>query len=208
MKSLSLIAIPLMLAGAAAVPDTVVIDSQTQEALRLALDDERKSEAIYQAVLEVHPGALPFDHVVQAERRHQQWLLDLFDRYELEIPENRWAAQPPQAPETLLAACQQAVTAEIDNVALYDRFFEFVKEPEIRQVFTTLRDASQERHLRAFNRCVDRGGVMGMGMGHGKGRGMGRGMGPGGGSGCGGGGCCGGCGACGGPGPGAESPGR
>jgi len=44
---------------------------------------------------------------------------------------------------------------------------------------TQLRDASHDRHLPAFKRCVSNGGKMGSGMGRGHGKGQGQGMGQG-----------------------------
>jgi len=47
------------------------------------------------------------------------------------------------------------VQAEIDNAALYDELFSMVDNPDIVRVFTSLQQASQTKHLTAFERCAN-----------------------------------------------------
>lgn len=162
-----------------AVPATTVdaaptLKPEVVEALEAALDDELKAAAFYRAVMEKHGTLRPFDHVVKAERRHADHLLVLFERYGLDVPDNRWIEHDFEVAETVKAVCEQAVTAEIENIELYDGFLVSVAEEDVHQVFTWLRDASEDRHLPAFQRCVERDGRRagrGMGMGRGKGAG-------------------------------------
>jgi rubrerythrin len=49
-----------------------------------------------------------------------------------------------------------AVTAEKENKAMYDRLLSVVQDPEVRSVLIRLRDASQNNHLPAFQRCQNR----------------------------------------------------
>jgi len=60
-------------------------------------------------------------------------------------------------------ACQQsrplddvAKFADVANAALYERLMASTGRSDILAVFRNLRDASQERHLPAFRRCVER----------------------------------------------------
>lgn len=59
------------------------------------------------------------------------------------------------APATLQEACQIGVDAEIANAALYrDELLPVVSENEdIMAVFENLMNASQQKHLPAFDRC-------------------------------------------------------
>ena len=43
----------------------------------------------------------------------------------------------------------------IENAALYDELFSKVDNQDIIAVFTSLRDASQDKHLPAFQRCAN-----------------------------------------------------
>ena len=145
---------------------TGALDSQTEDALLRALDDERHVQALYQAVMDRHGSIRPFSNVIKAEERHESYLLDLFNKYEIVIPRNSWPEQTLEVPATPREACAQAVEAEKANLGMYDEFLEFVAEPDIREVFTRLLDASKERHLPAFERCSDN-------RGRGRGRGNG-----------------------------------
>jgi len=49
-----------------------------------------------------------------------------------------------------------SIVAEQENREMYDRFLAFIEEPDIRMVLERLRDASQQNHLPAFERCQQR----------------------------------------------------
>ena len=49
--------------------------------------------------------------------------------------------------------CGIAGQAEIENADLYDELFVKVDNQDITEVFTSLRDASREKHLPAFEKC-------------------------------------------------------
>ncbi|GAB4476445.1 MAG: hypothetical protein OHK0018_07280 [Erythrobacter tepidarius] len=139
-------------------------------ALRAALDDEYRAEATYAAVIAAFGEVRPFINIIEAERRHAAQVKDQLDR--LGMPYTR--ANPYlgrlTAPATVLAACEQGVAAEIENIALYDRILPTIKNPQVRETLTRLQSASHERHFPAFERCVARGGQMGRGGGCGAGR--------------------------------------
>ncbi len=127
------------------------LPNATAEALALALADERQTEAFYAAVMAKFGERRPFSNIIEAERRHQQALLSLFEAHGLAIP----APTPlkvPTVPSTFKAAAEASAQAEMDNVALYDRLLKTVQEPDVKDVFHRLQWASQERHLPAFRR--------------------------------------------------------
>ncbi|WP_421654351.1 ferritin-like domain-containing protein [Leptothermofonsia sp. ETS-13] len=131
------------------------LDKPTQQAMIDAINDEYQARTLYAAVINKFGRVRPFSNIVTAEDRHVMLWNDLFTRYGLPIPEDKFAGAV-EAPETLEAACQMGVTAEIANVEMYDHFLTFVKEPDLRAAFTQLRHVSQENHLPAFQRCLDR----------------------------------------------------
>jgi hypothetical protein len=126
----------------------------SRAALLEALDDERSAEALYQAIIARHGPIRPFVNIIESERRHQARLLELFQRYQLPVP----PAQPRnvELAPTLEQECRRAVAAERDNIAMYDRLLDAVREPDIRRVFANLRAASRDNHLPAFERCARR----------------------------------------------------
>ena len=71
------------------------------------------------------------------------------------IPEDQWQGKG-EAPSSLAAACEMAVDAEIENIALYDRLIPRIDDAVVRQVFQNLQDASRNNHLPAFRRCLAR----------------------------------------------------
>lgn len=122
-----------------------------------ALDDERKAEASYAAVIEKFGPVRPFINIISAERRHAAAIENQMERLGFEIPENLWQGKV-DAPSSLAIACKQAVQAEIENVALYDRLIPLIPDAGVRHVFERLRDASRDNHLPAFRRRLARDG--------------------------------------------------
>lgn len=120
-----------------------------------ALEDERKAEAFYEAVLERFGPVRPFVNIVSAERRHAGAIERHLRRLGIAIPENRWKGRG-EAPASLAAACEQAIAGEVDNIALYDRLIPRIGDPAVRQLFENLQAASRENHLPAIRRCLER----------------------------------------------------
>ena len=130
-----------------------------------AIDDEYKARATYRQVIKKFGEIRPFINIVDAESRHIEALLPLFDKYDVAVPEDNWDSRI-EAPRSILEACQTGVEAEIENAEMYDRLFEStVDYPDIQYVLTQLQRASTENHLPAFQRCVERGGNQNQGRG-------------------------------------------
>lgn len=125
-------------------------------ALDEALDDEYRAWATYDQVIADYGEARPFSNIREAEARHIEALRFLFERYGLPLPENRWPGKVARY-ASLQAACEAGVAAEIENGALYQRLLASTQRADILAVFRNLQEASQERHLPAFRRCVERG---------------------------------------------------
>lgn len=99
--------------------------------------------------------ARPLINIRDAEARHIEALHSLFSAYDIAIPGNTWPGQAPHY-KTLHEACTAGVSAEIENGKLYDRLLTSTNRSDILSVFRNLQEASQERHLAAFQRCVER----------------------------------------------------
>ena len=139
-------------------------------ALNEALDDEYRSFATYDQVLADFGEVRPFSNIREAESRHIEALCGLFARYGLAVPENPWPGKVDRY-ASLQAACEGGVAAEIGNAEIYERLLQATERPDILTVFRNLRDASQQRHLPAFERCAQ-GSSGGGGHGRGAGRAM------------------------------------
>jgi hypothetical protein len=128
------------------------------------LEDERRAEATYAAVLDAFGPVRPFVNIIEAERRHAAAVEVQLRRLGLDVPARR-SGDPPVAPPTLAEACERAIAAEIENVALFDRVIPQVEDGTVRLVLEALRAASRDRHLPAFRRCFARAGRRGAGRG-------------------------------------------
>lgn len=129
------------------------LDPALPEALTMALNDEYRAHARYQAVIARYGPVSPFIHILGAEQRHIEALIGLFRRYGIPIPNDSWTGNLT-TPDTLQAACEAGIAGEIANYRMYDRLLEQIAEPDVRHVFINLRNASAYRHLPAFQRCA------------------------------------------------------
>ena len=136
------------------------VDTGTIAALREALDDEFRARATYRQIIASFGEVRPFVNIVEAEDRHARALLDLFKKFGIEAPADTWADRVT-APGTLAEACRDGVRAELENDAMYERLLGQVTDPSVRRVLRRLQMASRERHLPAFQRCLDRETVQG-----------------------------------------------
>ena len=125
-------------------------------ALLEALDDEHRAHATYTQVIADFGEVGPFANIAESEGRHIAALTELMERYEVPVPTNPWPGRVTRY-ESVAQACADAVEAEIENGALYDRLLATTDRPDIREVLHNLQEASQHRHLPAFQRCARRG---------------------------------------------------
>ena len=131
---------------------TKVVAADNVKALKMALDDEYKSLATYQKVIEDFGQIKPFINIARSERKHIEALKPFFTKYSEQVPVNKYLGEI-ESDTSIKEACLAGVDAETENVALYDRIFELTDDDELIAVFKRLQTASQDRHLRAFKRC-------------------------------------------------------
>jgi hypothetical protein len=122
-------------------------------AMEATIQDEFRAELIYQRVLDDFGPVLPFKNILKAEERHSEAIALLHVTRGLPVPESRWVSDQIPSFSSITAACQAGVVAEIENVEIYDRYFDLPFPEDVRTVFTNNRAASVERHLPAFERC-------------------------------------------------------
>jgi len=139
------------------------------DVLNEALMDEYKARDTYQRIIETFGPVRPFINIVEAEQVHIQLLLPLYEKYAIPLPPE---PDPNRVfvPDSLLAACQLGVEAELANVAMYDRLIAATDLPDVVDVLSRLQTASRDHHLRAFQRCVEKRGSSGKGQGFGMSR--------------------------------------
>ncbi len=155
-------------------------DTMLAEVLNEALLDEYKARDTYRKIIDTFGAVRPFINIVEAEQRHIDALLPLYEKYDIPLPPE---PDPQQiaVPDTLLKACEMGIAAEIKNLTMYDRLIEMTDLRDVIEVLQRLQAASRDNHLPAFQRCVERGGAAGNGPGFGRrqGKPLGKGRGPG-----------------------------
>ena len=122
-------------------------DLTLADMLTYALQDERIARTEYRVILDTFGSSRPFSNIIKAEESHIRYLVDLFADHKLALPADTTAK--PAAPKDWASAIETGRQAEIDNIAMYDRFLTQTLPTDVRQVFEQLKAASQN-HLRAF----------------------------------------------------------
>ncbi len=130
------------------------LSEEVISALDEAINDEYKALATYEAVIDKFGSSRPFSMIKGAEEQHIASLKSIYDKYGIEVPVNEWS-DTVTVPASLQEACQVGVDAEIANASLYrDRLIPAVTEYEdIMLVFENLMNASEQKHLPAFEKC-------------------------------------------------------
>jgi len=135
-----------------AVPGEV--PAEVVEAMNEGWLDEFHAYQTYESIMLQYGRVRPFVNIQQAETQHMAALETMFTRYDLPLPTPSDAVEASEY-ATFADACAAAVDAEIANGALYDKWLATVQDyPDITHVFTSLRDASLNHHLPAFERCA------------------------------------------------------
>jgi rubrerythrin len=124
------------------------------QTLRIAIYTEMVAYETYMQIIEHFGQAAPFIHITQAQKQHYTMLASLLERYNIDLPINDYTHEI-QLPNNLLEACEQGVSAEIQNITMYDNLLLYVQEyPDIKEVFYQLQAASFNHHLPAFRKCT------------------------------------------------------
>ena len=116
--------------------------------LTYALQDENLARAEYDLILNDFGSVRPFTNILRAEQTHIEALLPLFEAYGVDVPADEGALYAG-AVGSLTEAFEAGVNAEVNNIAMYEIFLAEDLPDNVRTVFESLMNAS-ENHLRAF----------------------------------------------------------
>jgi hypothetical protein len=129
-------------------------DLTLEQMLIYSIQDEYLARAEYELIMNEHGQIRPFSNIIRAEERHVEWLQELFGTRNLAVPEDT-AAEHVVLPESMKAAVEAGVQAELENIAMYASFLKQDLPADVREVFERLKGAS-ENHLEAFRRQLSR----------------------------------------------------
>jgi hypothetical protein len=134
-----------------------VTDTELEQILSTAIQDEFHAEAVYAGVMEDFGTVTPFSNIIGAEVRHSTAIARLYEARGWSIPPSTWTPATVPHFATVGEACAVGVDAEIANVKVYDDLLAGTDLPaDVVRVFTSNRAASLNNHLPAFERCSGR----------------------------------------------------
>lgn len=134
-------------------PTGLALDPALRAVLGRAIQDEYRAETTYQGVLNDFGPVQPFANVLTAEERHSAAIGRLYASRGETAPANEWSVGGVPHFSSVPTACAAGVSAERNNVAMYDELLRAELPADVRQVFTNNRSASLLNHLPAFERC-------------------------------------------------------
>ena len=129
-------------------------DITLEDMLVYALQDEQAARAEYALIMDQYGDIRPFTNIIRSEEQHIRLLEPLFVAHGISAPEDV-AAQRAVLPESLEAAFEIGVEAEIANIAMYEMFLDRDLPQDVRDVFERLK-AGSENHLRSFENNLRR----------------------------------------------------
>ena len=129
-------------------------DLSIADMLMYAVQDEYLAHGEYAAIISEFGSLSPYSNIIIAEETHIAALSEIYTAYGLPFPEDA-SSEHTAIPAGLPEAAQTGVQAEIDNIAMYERFLSYELPDSVRDVFNTLKAAS-EGHLSAFEKQIDK----------------------------------------------------
>lgn len=135
--------------GALADEDLTITDM-----LMYAVQDEYLAHGEYVAIIDKFDSQNPYTNIISAEETHLAYLKEVYVSYGLEFPDDE-SASHIVVPTSLLEAAETGVQAEIDNIAMYERFMTYDLPENVFEVFSALKKGS-DSHLLAFQKQVDK----------------------------------------------------
>ncbi len=120
--------------------------------MHYAVQDEYLAHGEYEAIIKRFGAQNPYSNIINSEKEHIAMLKNLFESCGLAFPADDSAGHLV-IPSSLADAAKTGVQAEIDNIAMYNKFLSGNLPKPVADVFTFLKSASQN-HLEAFKRQV------------------------------------------------------
>ncbi|MBX7080460.1 MAG: hypothetical protein K1X88_14780 [Nannocystaceae bacterium] len=139
----------------AAMPEPGRLDDE-KTALWTAIDDVRRSIALYEATL-AHGKWRPFPRILRAKRRHARRLVKLALARGHGDPPVLWDRAGVAAPPERTAACARAVDQELRNAAIYETALAQRLSPRVERRLRAIHRVVRNRHIVAFEACVRAG---------------------------------------------------
>lgn len=125
---------------------------EVKEMLLYAIQDEYLANKEYEIIMDEYGQQRPFSNIKKAEERHISMLKEVLFKNGIDIPKDD-SSEYVKLPNSIDEAYRLGVEAEIENIAMYERFLQQELTVDARRAFEALKNAS-ENHLRAFRKFV------------------------------------------------------
>lgn len=125
-------------------------DLTKEDMLAYAMQDEYFARQEYELIINKYGEQTPFSNIIKAEEEHISMLTELFNKYNIPIPEDK-SKDYVMFPNSLNESYNTGVKAEVENIDMYERFLNQDIPQDIKDTFIELKDAS-EKHLSAFEK--------------------------------------------------------
>ncbi|MFV7789962.1 ferritin-like domain-containing protein [Aliarcobacter lanthieri] len=122
--------------------------------LQIAVYDEFEAYETYSKIIEKFGNITPFINIKEAEAVHYSVLIQLMQKYNIEVPINDFSTAIIDIPNTIIECCELGVAGEINNISMYNNLLSFAVDSDIIDVLFKLQAASYNNHLPAFRNCV------------------------------------------------------
>lgn len=122
--------------------------------LQIAVYDEFKAYETYTRIIQKFGNINPFVNIKEAEAIHYSSLIQLMQKYSVEVPQNDWVTKEIFIPNSQIECCEMGVAGEIDNIAMYNHLLTYAKDSDIIDMLFRLQAASYNNHLPAFRNSV------------------------------------------------------
>lgn len=127
-----------------------------QRALWTAIDDVRRSQAIYEAIL-AHPNTAklrPFPRILRAKKRHEKRLVKVAIKRGYGDPPVQWNRSEVIAPGEKRASCAMAVDQELRNAAIYETAMALPLAGRTMRVMRWVHRRVRNHDVTDFEACV------------------------------------------------------
>ena len=160
--SLSLILILTMSIGIGSFADEINFGAKgaesdnsitLEEMLTYAIQDEYLARMEYEKIMDEFGEQRPFSNIIKAEEYHIELLKPLLEKYKITVKDE--SEELTLVPESITEALKVGIQAEIDNIAMYEKFLATDLPDDVKLVFEELMNASKN-HLSAFERTSER----------------------------------------------------
>ena len=138
---------------------TPPVTARLMEMLELSIRDEYRARYTYWGVVTDFGDRTPFSNIVEAEAQHIDAVSRLFASRGLDVPPSEYTLDNVPRFSTFTEACQAGVAGETRNWQMYSGFLTELQEAgtlpqDVQTVFTSLMEASRDKHLPAFEKCA------------------------------------------------------